>query len=243
MIGRASLGAAVVLLAGAAPARADWVLAAFVGGAATQAATLRVEQPARGSDFEARDVTFAGRSLESPVYYGYRVLWTRLRQGRIGFEAELIHLKVYADTAAPVSVRGRILDAPVDRTMRLGDVVERFSISHGLNLLFGNLVLRRPLGGTGPLQDRRAVLAVRIGAGPTIPHAESTIGGRTQEQYEWGRVAGQVAAGLEYRVAAHVAALLEYKATATSQRVSVPDGWASARFTTQHAVGGVAWRF
>ena len=46
------------------------------------------------------------------------------------------------------------------------------------------------------------MLAVRLGAGPTIPHAESTIGGRTQEQYEWGRVAGQVAAGLEYRVAA-----------------------------------------
>ena len=86
------------------------------------------------------------------MYYGYRVLWTRLRQGRIGFEAELIHLKVYADTAAPVSVRGRILDAPVDRTMRLGDVVERFSISHGLNLLFGNLVLRRPLGGTAPFR-------------------------------------------------------------------------------------------
>jgi hypothetical protein len=243
VIGRTVLGVAIVLFASAAPAHADWVLAAFVGGAATQAATLRVVQPARGTDFAARDVTFAGRSLETPVYYGYRVLWARARQGRIGFEAELIHLKVYADTQVPVRVRGTIRDAAVDRTMRFGDVVERFSISHGLNLLFGNVVLRQPLGGAGALQDRRSVLAVRVGAGPTIPHAESTIDGRMQEQYEWGRVAGQVAAGLEYRVARHLAALVEYKVTATSQRVSVPDGWASAGFTSHHVVGGMAWRF
>jgi opacity protein-like surface antigen len=86
------------------------------------------------------------------------------------------------------------------------------------------------------------VLATRVRAGATIPHAESTIGGRTQEQYEWGRVAGQVAAGIEYRVAPRLAAIAEYKVTATSQRVAVPDGWASARFTTQHVVAGIAWR-
>ena len=39
--------------------------------------------------------------------------------------------------------------------------------------------------------------------------AESTIAGRAQEQYEWGRVAGQVAAGIDYRVARHAAILAE----------------------------------
>ena len=77
---------------------------------------------------------------------------------------------------------------------------------------------------------------------PTIPHGESTIGGRTQEQYEWGRVAGQVAAGVECRVASHLALIAEYKVTATRQRVAVPDGSASASFTTQHAIAGIAWR-
>jgi opacity protein-like surface antigen len=242
VISRAILGTAVVLLASAAPARADWVLAAFVGGAATQAATLRIEQPASGSNFEARDVPFAGRSLDSPVYYGYRIMWARPLQARVGFEAELIHLKVYADPGAVVRVRGTIFDAPIDRTMRFGDVVERFSISHGLNLLFGNFVLRQPLGGAGLVQDRRVVLALRVGAGPTIPHGESTIAGRTQEQYEWGRVAGQIAAGVECRVAPHLALIAEYKVTATRQRVAVPDGSASASFTTQHAIAGIAWR-
>jgi hypothetical protein len=243
VIGRATLGATAVLLSSAAPAGADWVLAGFIGGAATRAAALRIEQPARGSAFEASDVTFAGRSFEAPLYYGYRIMWARPRQGRVGFEAELIHLKVYADTGPLVRVRGTLRGDPVDGTMPFGDVVERFSISHGLNLLIGNLVLRHPLGGAGTLLDRRVVLAFRVGAGPTIPHPESTIDGRTHEQYEWGRVAGQVAAGLEYRMARHVAALVEYKVTVTSQRVSVPDGWASARFTTHHAVAGMAWRF
>lgn len=173
MISRASLGAAVVLLASAAPARADWILAAFVGGAATQAATLRIEQPASGSNFEARDVPFAGRSLDSPVYYGYRIMCARP---------------------------------------------------------------------SGLVQDPRVVLALRVAAGPTIPHGQSTIGGRTQEQYEWGRVAGQVAAGVECRVAPHLALIAEYKVTATRQRVAVPDGSASASFTTQHAIAGIAWR-
>ncbi|HZA35072.1 MAG TPA: hypothetical protein VE505_09100 [Vicinamibacterales bacterium] len=243
MTGFTFLCAAIALLAFAAPARADWIFAGFVGGAATHTATLRIQQPALGSDFEAHDVAFAGRSFESPVYYGYRILWAGPRQGRVGFEAELIHLKVYADGGALVRVHGTIGAAPIDRTMRFGEVVERFSISHGLNLLFGNLVLRQPIGaGAGPVQDRRVVLAVRLGAGPTIPHAESTIGGRTQEQYEWGRVAGQIAAGVEYRVTAHLAAIAEYKVTATRQRVAVPDGSASASFTTQHAAAGIAWR-
>jgi hypothetical protein len=235
--------AVILLLSSAPPAGADWVIAAFLGATRTGDATLRVEQPADGTAVEARDVAFAGRAFESPFYYGYRVMWAPARRDRFGVEAELIHLKVHADTAAIVRTRGRIGGAPGDRTIRLAEIVERFSISHGLNLLLVNLVLRHPLGGDGPLRKRRFVLAIRAGAGPTLPHAESTIGGRTQEQYEWGRVAGQAAAGIECRVARDIAALVEYKLTATSQRVSVPAGTASATFVTQHVAAGLAWRF
>jgi opacity protein-like surface antigen len=115
-------------------------------------------------------------------------------------------------------------------------------VSHGLNLLFVNVVVRQPLG-TVAVQQSRVIVVLRLGAGPTIPHTESTIGGRAQEQYEWGRVAGQVAAGIEYRMARHVAVLTEYKLTGTGQRLRVADGTASATFVTQHAVAGVGWRF
>jgi opacity protein-like surface antigen len=235
--------ALTMLLESATAAGADWVVAGFLGAAATRSTTLRIEQPSRDTLLEARDVAFAGHAFESPVYYGYRVMWAGPHERRIGFEAELIHLKVYADTAAPVRLRGTLAGSSVDRIVPLGDVVERFSISHGLNLLFANVVLRHSIGGAGTLQSHRPVLAIRAGGGPTLPHAESTIGGRTQEQYEWGRVAGQVAAGLEYRVTRHAAVLAEYKVTGTSQRVAVADGTASARFVSQHLVAGLAWRF
>jgi hypothetical protein len=142
-----------------------------------------------------------------------------------------------------VALSGTVAGAVIDRTAPLREILERFSVSHGLNLLFANLVWRQPLGGAGALGERRVLLAIRAGAGPTVPHGESTIGGRTQEQYEWGRVAGQVAAGVECRLARHAAAVAEYKVTGTRQRVSVPDGTVGATFVTQHVVAGFAGRF
>jgi hypothetical protein len=87
------------------------------------------------------------------------------------------------------------------------------------------------------------IVAARAGAGPTIPHGESAIDGRTQEQYEWGRVAGQLAAGLEWRIARRAAAVAEYKVTGTAQRVSVSGGTVEGTFVSHHLVGGLALRF
>lgn len=222
-------------------ARAEWVAAGFLGGATTNRAALEIEQPVRRTALAIDDVSFAGRSLESPLYYGYRLMWTPADEARLGVEVEFIHLKVYAVTALPASVHGVLRGAAIDATLRLDDVVQRFAISHGLNLLLGNLVIRQPLvrGASG---TRQLVFVGRLGAGPTIPHAETTIEGTAQEQYQWGRVAGQGAAGLEWRFARRLAALAEYKLTATPQRVRIPDGTASATIVSHHVVAGLAWR-
>jgi hypothetical protein len=233
----------VVLCAGTGPAHADWVVSGFLGAAATRDVTLRIDQPVRATAFAISAARFTGRSFESPVYYGYRVMWAGRSGARIGVEGELIHLKAYLDTTRPAAVTGTLDGAPVNRTVTIGDLVQRFSVSHGLNLLFVNIVLRQPLGGRGRVETRRLLVAVRVGAGPTIPHTESTIGGRTQEQYEWGRVAGQAAAGLEYRFARRASAIVEYKVTGTRERLSVAEGTASGTFVSQHGVGGLAWRF
>src|SRR5215217_2299839 len=85
----------VVLLAHTSSAQGDWVFGAFLGVAATADASLRIEQPAVGTNVIARNVSFAGRAFESPLYYGYRMMWAGPRRHRVGVEAELIHLKVY----------------------------------------------------------------------------------------------------------------------------------------------------
>lgn len=231
----------LALLGGPRSAHAEWVAAGFLGAAATHRAALEIEQPARRTALEIENVALADRSLESPLYYGYRLMWAPTSEARLGLEVEFIHLKVYADTDAAVHMHGVLHGHAIDGTLRLGEVVQRFAISHGLNLLLGNLIIRQPLA-RGASSARRLVFVGRLGAGPTIPHAETTVEGTTQEQYQWGSVAAQAAAGLEWRFARRLAAVAEYKLTGTPQRVRIPDGTASATIISHHVVAGVAWR-
>jgi len=197
---------------------AEWTIAAYLGASVTAAADLTLDRPAAGGPVLMRDVTFDSRSFESPPYYGYRVRWMPFTGAQLALEAELVHLKVYARAAA------------------LAPPVERFSISHGLNLLLGNLVWRTPL-------HRRVWLAARGGAGVAVPHGESRVAGIDEEQYEISSLALQAAAGPEFAVSRHVRALVEYKLTTTAPSVAVPGGRISGRYRSQHVAAGlgVAW--
>ena len=200
-------------------ARAEWSLAIYLGASHTAPTTLTLEQPAARVHLQWHDVPFESRSFESPQYYGYRIAWFRSPQSKIGVEAEFIHLKLYARSGA------------------LAPEVQRFSISHGLNLVLANAVWR-----AGDPQ-RRLHLQVRAGAGVTVPHAESEIFGIAQEQYELSSAALQVAAGPELRLTRHIRTFAEYKLTTAAPTVSVPGGTMAGRYTSQHiAFGlGAAW--
>jgi lipid A oxidase len=201
-----------------APARADWTLAAYIGTAWTRATTLTLDRGALGQSVFT-DVPFDSHSFEGPLYYGYRGGW--FRRGSIaGIEGEVIHLKVFA------------------RPGTLGSDVRRFSISHGLNLLFANAVLRKPI-----TPSQRVLATARLGAGFSVPHGESEIAGVEQQQYEVGSLALQAAGGIELRVAPHLRGFAEYKLTRTAPAVSVAGGSMHGRYLSQHLAAGlgVAW--
>jgi hypothetical protein len=202
-----------VVFALANRAEADWTAMAYLGAAATVPARLRLAGPPPAPRLETGPVHFESRSFILPPYYGYRIGWIPAR-GALGVEVELIHLKVYA----------RAADLPAS--------IERFSISHGLNLLLGNVVWRQPRRG-------RVRVAARVGAGLAIPHGESRVGGVDREQYEISSLALQAAAGPEIVVAAHARIFAEYKVTTAAPAVTVAGGTVSGRYTTQHAVAGV----
>src|SRR3982751_4165085 len=92
--GRVLVFAMAAWLMTAVPARANWMISAFVGTAWTRPATLTLDRAALGTATFS-GVTFESRSFASPLYYGYRGAWFRAPSG-IGIEGELIHLKVYA---------------------------------------------------------------------------------------------------------------------------------------------------
>ena len=235
-------GTAVLLsLTVISPAFADWTIGGFLGSAHTRAASLTVTQPADSTDVSLSLVRYRSDSMTAPLYYGYRV-GCFPRSGWLGIEGEFIHLKVAADTTRDTHITGTLRGDPVNGFVRLSDVVERFSISHGVNLLLVNAVARRQAG-VDRTGDARWTVTARLGAGASIPHPESTIAGRYVEGYEWGSLSVQAAAGLEMRLTRRLSLLGEYKLTRSIQNVTVSGGTAVTPLTTHHFVAGMTVRF
>jgi hypothetical protein len=222
-------GAFIIVLLAAHPANADWVFGAFAGGAHTNDTSLTLRQPAAGTDVTFARVRFESDSLTPPIYYGYRGGWFP-KSRWLGIEGELIHLKATADTSLVTDARGTIRGQSVAGPRSVGEVLDRFSITHGVNLLLVNAVMRK------------WGLVGRLGVGGSIPHAESAAAGVSLERYQWGALSLQGSAGAEIRIAGSLYASGEYKLTRTAQNVTIVSGSARTSLVTHHLVLGVAWR-
>jgi hypothetical protein len=227
-------------LAAASPAAAEWTIGGYVGGAHTRAASLTLSRPADSTNVTLSPVRYGSESIDSPIYYGYRI-GSFPRSGWFGIEGELIHLKVVADTTRDVQVSGVIGGRPASGTAPMASIVQEFSITHGVNLLLVNAVARRRVD-VDPAGAARWTLIGRLGAGASVPHPESTIGGERFEGYEWGALSLQAAAGVELRVTARLSVVGEYKLTRSVQDVVVAAGTARTPLTTQHLATGMALR-
>lgn len=222
---------------GVRQAAADWTFGAFLGGARTQATSITLKQPSLSTDVRLSPVRYRSESFEPPFYYAYRAAFFP-GSGWLGIEGELIHLKVIADTARVTVADGILRGETASGSRPLASVLDRFSITHGVNLLLVNAVVRRAAGADGSAPPRW-LLTGRFGAGASVPHVESTIGGVSLERYEWGSFSAQAAAGVEVRLASRLYLSAEYKLTHTVQDVSVVEGSARTPLTTHHVVAGV----
>ena len=223
--------------------RGGWVVAAYVGGARTAASRLRVSQPSLGNDLSFEGVRFASRSFDPPLYYGFRGGYFSGRAPSLGVEAEFIHLKVYSDPQQRVRAAGTRRGATFARELPLGEIVQQYSISHGVNLLLFNVAARHQAGRDADSPKGRLILTARAGLGPTLPHTESSVDGQRQEQYEVGRLAWQAAGGAELRLWRGAYALGEYKFTRTRQRGEIFSGTAESLLRTHHGVFGLSYHF
>ena len=212
-------------------AHAQWYGAAYLGASHTQAADVSVATPARGLDITFRDVEFASESFKSPQYYGVRIGRLFGMARRVGVEVEFIHLKVIAITGRGYLLDGTLTVEPVGRPIAAMDsLVQRYSMTHGLNFLVINVVSETPLGGD------RLRLSVRGGAGPTLPHAESSVLGFTQQQYEYAGLGVHAAAGIQWQLRGPLAALLEYKFTYARPEITLADDGRGQTTAASHQV-------
>jgi hypothetical protein len=79
---------------------------------------------------------------------------------------------------------------------------------------------------------------MRVGAGASFPHAETTINGGVVHHYEYGGPGAQAAAGLHIRVLRRVAAITEYKFTWTRPTIDIVGGTAWTHVVTHHVIAG-----
>lgn len=221
--------------------RGGWVVAAYTGGARTADSSLRVSQTALGTDLTFEGVRFRARSFDPPLYYGLRGGYFIPRMPFFGVEAEFIHLKVFSNPQQRLRVRGLRRNRPTDAELPLGEIVQQYSISHGLNFLLFNAALRHGVRRGADAPNGRLILNAHLGTGPTLPHTESSVEGERQEQYEVGRLGWQLAGGAEFKLWRGLYALGEYKFTRTRQRGKIFSGTAESLFHTHHGVFGLSY--
>lgn len=212
----------------------DWTIGAYLGAAHTLRSDVHVTLSNPDADVIFADVAYDSRSFSSPIYYGYRIARRLPQHRRVWIEAEVIHVKVYADGESAQPGRGSVAGHAVD-AVRMPDLVQRFSMSHGLNFVLANLVFRQVAG--------RTTLIGRIGGGPVVPHVESVVNHRTRDGYQLAGAGLQGAGGAEVRVWRRIAATIEYKLTRAAPAVDVAAGQVSLRALSHHLAFGVSGRF
>jgi hypothetical protein len=217
-------GVLALCLACPHPAAAQWYVAGYLGANHTLPSTVTVDQPALGTSIRFDEVSFEARPFESPQFYGLRVGRLFGDTRRFGVEFEWFHPKVYAITSSDVHVTGRYRGANIDTTTRMDTIVQRYSMSHGMNFALINAVVRLPMSDDPASFASRISLTGRVGAGPMLPHAESEIDGRVAEQYEAAGVGYQLAGGIDIRVVGRLSAIADYKFGHASPEISVADG-------------------
>jgi opacity protein-like surface antigen len=235
-LGARSLAALVVALALPTAANAQWMASAYGGAFHTRPGDVRVQQPSHDTDIVFPQARFVSESWVSPIYYGYRVA-RRVGSTRwLYLEAELVHGKLFIQDPA------RTLGAGIANGLSVSDmpfssVVDSVALSHGLNLVLANAVVRRAVG------LERLTWTARLGAGAVVPHAESRVQGHVREDYQLAGAAMQLGSGVEVAFWHRLALLAEYKWTRARPHISLADGTATIATDSHHLALGLAAAF
>jgi hypothetical protein len=232
------LFAFAVLFFAADSAHSEWVAGVYLGDAHTAKSSLRIQAAAWATNLYIHPVPYATNAFQSPIYYGYHAGYFFTRH--FGFEGEFTHLKVYAQTERVAQISGTLRGVAVKETVPLNTVVQRFNITHGVNLLTGTFVVRTAFHQRIP--HPRFILSGRMGAGITIPHAEDEILGITNaEHYQMGSPVIQVGADFEIRLWHTLYFDTGVKYTRTRENVNLAQGTAESPLDSTHVTGGFTW--
>ena len=188
-------------------------------------------------------------------YYSYRFIHFFKSYPNFGIGVEFIHHKVFMmDKDQKVHLKGTFRGEEMDEMVRVGDYLDLFTISHGINHASFHLVYRWLLSPSAKAPEGRYQPYVNVSFGPAIPHLEidtTEENGAQRRAYSyqsaltnWGFGFGT---GIRYKPWKKLGFYLEYKLTysylkgmhfdeVTGTRVSVD-------FLSHHLQWGLSFMF
>jgi hypothetical protein len=228
---RGAAVAAIALFLYPAPARADWLLSAYLGTSRTASNTVAIE-PDTGGLLDVGPIAYETRPFTSPVYYSGRFTYFLTAIPWLGIGGEWTHNKAIADVDQLVGING---GTPVP----LSVLMSRLEMTNGLNVALANIVVRHPvaIGSTG---DRLSLMGF-AGLGVAVPHVETVFAGATKFEYQVTGLGWQVGGGVEWRLVKGLSAIADLRVTSGRQRLDLGTGTLTGTFTSTQADFGVAW--
>ncbi len=188
-------------------------------------------------------------------YYSYRLIHFFKANPHFGLGLEFIHLKVFMiDKDQTVRMKGTFRGESIDKKVRLGDIIDLFNISHGVNHAGIHLVYRWLLSPSLRVPEGRFQPYFAISAGPTFPHLElntvETDGVKKRaysyqsKLWNWGFGFGT---GIRYKPWAGLGFYLEYKLTYSYLRGmyfdDISDSSVKSTFLTHQLQWGLSFMF
>ncbi len=227
----------------ASPCEAEFYCGGYIGKAFLFDQDIHINQPSLGNKLTFKDISFDDNSFEPPLYYGAKAGYFFPSLSCFGIEAEFIHLKVVADTDRVTKVSGTRSGGEYNQAEPLGEIVQRFDITHGANLLTLNLVGRLGYFKQEAFPKGRLQPYAGIGLGGALLHAENEIDKKKRQQYEWDGPVVQPFIGAKIFFLRHIACFAEYKFSYGKFSVAINQGEGTVAVAAQHLVLGTAVHF
>ncbi len=183
----------------------ELIIGAYLGKNFPLNTYLKISQDINQTFLRFENIKLTDESFRFPLYYGVKISQSlKFINPRVFVEAEFIHSKVYSDSEQKVKAIGIYRNSLIDSVIRFGNIVQNFSISHGLNYLILNF---------GYKFGNKISPFVKFGVGISIPHFETTVDSLSFERYETNDFVVQFAGGFNIKIHRHFLFFAEGKYT------------------------------
>jgi len=239
-------------LASSIPAMAEPYIYVYSGQANTMDSDLKIVQPTLMTDLTFSDLSYDDRSFTGTFYYGFKLGYSPPSIPFLAFELEFFHFKIHADPSEVVSTNGTLSGGGSISTMQpLGNIVQKFEISDGVNFVTFNIVGRHGFVKKKRFPNGQIQVYTGVGLGIEISHGDSVVDGvASKGPYQIDDdPAVQFFAGLRLFPLdlkwdwGNPILFTEYKYTMAHPDVDIDQGTASVAINTNHFIFGLGWHF